>query len=79
MKNSAIESTPHVAAPLLLSAALFTAAGGYVHLREWVHTYRAIPASAPGSALVRIGFPVNAAASAVLALALVACAFHRFW
>jgi hypothetical protein len=63
----------------MLGAALFVAAGGFIHLREWLATYRHVPASAPGSALVRVGFPLNAAASAALAVALVICALwlHR--
>ena len=59
------------AAPLLIGAAAFTLAGGYVHLREWLDTYRDIPASVQGSALVRVGFPINAGASLLLAIALV--------
>ena len=64
----------------MLSAALFTAAGGYIHVREWLETYRHLPASVPGSAVVRIGFPINAAVSFALAAALVATAYraHRF-
>ena len=60
--------------PMLLAAAVFTAAGGYIHLREWLNTYRHLPASAPGAWVVRLGFPVNAAASLVLAVALVLAA-----
>ncbi|MDQ6927498.1 MAG: hypothetical protein M3159_02405 [Actinomycetota bacterium] len=56
--------------PLILIAALFVLAGGYVHLREWQDTYRALPAIVPGRDVVRIGFPINAAVSLVLALAL---------
>jgi hypothetical protein len=51
---------------------MFTAAGGYVHLREWLDTYRAVPADAPGAAVVRVGFPLNAAASFLVAVALLA-------
>ena len=65
------------AAPLLLAAALFVAAGGFVHLREWLDTYRQVPASAAGAAVVRIGFPINAAASLVIALALAFTAVRR--
>jgi hypothetical protein len=60
-----------VTTPLILIAALFVLAGGYVHLREWQDTYRFLPAIVPGRDVVRIGFPVNAALSLVLALALV--------
>jgi hypothetical protein len=60
--------------PMLLAAAAFTAAGGYIHLTEWLDTYRDTPSEAPGSWLVRIGFPVNAAVSAVAVVALVLAA-----
>lgn len=63
-----------LAAPLLLATALFTAAGGFIHLREWSETYRAVPASAPGAALVRVGFPINGALSLLVAGLLVWCA-----
>jgi hypothetical protein len=62
---------------MLLAAASFVAAGGFVHLREWLDTYREVPASAAGAAVVRVGFPLNAAASAVVAGALVFCAMRR--
>ncbi len=55
---------------------MFTAVGGYVHLREWLALYRKLPASIPGSAVVRVGFPLNAAISAVLAVMLVLCALR---
>lgn len=72
------DTSPHrYAAPLLLAAALFVAAGGFVHLREWLDTYRQVPASAAGAAVVRIGFPVNAAASLVTAVALAFIAARR--
>lgn len=64
-------------APLLLAAALFVSAGGFVHLREWLDTYRHVPASAVGAAVVRVGFPLNAAASVLLAVGLVFCAVRR--
>ena len=62
------------ASPLLVAAAVFTLAGGFVHLREWLDGYRDVPASAPGSFLVRVGFPVNVGVSLVVAAALVFCA-----
>lgn len=62
-------------APLIFSASALVAAAGFVHLREWLNTYRHIPASAPGAAVVRVGFPVNAAISAGLVLALLATIF----
>jgi phosphotransferase system glucose/maltose/N-acetylglucosamine-specific IIC component len=64
-------------APLLAIAALFVLAGGFVHLREWLEVYRDVPAQAPGSAVVRLGFPLNAAVSALIAVALAACAVRR--
>lgn len=64
-------------APLLVAAALFVAAGGYVHLREWLDTYRHVPAEASGSAVVRVGFPINAAVSALLTIALAYNAWRR--
>ena len=59
----------------MLIAAAFVAAGGYVHLREWLDTYRAVPAEAAGSFVVRIGFPVNVVISALVAVALVVTLF----
>ena len=53
-------------------AAAFALAGGWVHLREWLDGYRDVPASAPGSAVVRLGFPVSAALAVLLTLALLA-------
>lgn len=60
------------AAAVLLSAAVLILAGGYVHLREWLETYRDVPASVPGAAVVRVGFPVNAVVSLAIAVSLVA-------
>lgn len=64
-------------APLLLAAAAFVAAGGYVHAREWFETYRDVPSSVPGSEVVTVGFPVNVAISVVVVLALVVSALWR--
>ena len=47
--------------PLVAVAALFVLAGGFIHLREWLDTYRDLPAAVPGRAVVQIGFPINAA------------------
>ncbi len=63
-------------APLVVLAGAFVAAGGYVHLREWFETYRLVPSTAAGAAVVRMGFPVNAAASAVFAVLLGVSAFR---
>ncbi len=66
--------------PLLLAAAMFVTAGGFAHLREWFDTYRDVPAGAPGAAVVRVGFPVNAGLSLLVAVALVVTAFTlRRW
>lgn len=64
------------ARPLVLAATLYTLLGGYVHIHEWLKGYRNIPASVPGSWLVRLGFPLNAAASVLLAGALVLVAWR---
>ncbi|MEO6121104.1 MAG: hypothetical protein ABIP72_02950 [Acidimicrobiales bacterium] len=63
-----------------LAAAMFVAAGGFVHAREWLDTYRDTPADVPGAAFVRVGFPINAGLSVLLAAALVVTAFRfRRW
>lgn len=62
-------------APLVLAAAAFIAAGGYVHAREWLDTYRNVPADAAGAVVVRVGFPLNAGMSLLLAGALVVTLF----
>jgi len=74
MISSREPGTMRHTSPLVVAAAVFTLAGGFVHLREWLDGYRDVPASLPGSFVVRIGFPVNAAASVVLAAALTYCA-----
>lgn len=56
---------------------MYVAAGGFVHLREWSDTYRDVPASAPGALVVRIGFPLNAAASVLLVVALAVVVWRR--
>ena len=61
--------------PLVLASAALITAGGYIHLREWLETYRDVPSEAPGAFIVRIGFPLNAAVSLLLAIALVATVF----
>jgi hypothetical protein len=67
-------NTKATTVPLLVAAA-FVGAGGFIHLREWLNTYRDVPASVPGADVVRVGFPLNAALSAVIAVALVVAAF----
>lgn len=53
--------------PLVFLATMFIAAGGLIHLREWLETYRHVPVGAAGAAIVRVGFPLNAVASLLLA------------
>lgn len=61
---------------MLAMSALFVAAGGYVHLREWLDLYRHVPADSPGAAVVTVGFPVNAGVSLLFAGALALCAWR---
>lgn len=56
--------------PLVIAAAVFVAAGGYIHLTEWLDVYRDIPSQTPGSEVVTIGFPVNVAISVLAVVAL---------
>jgi hypothetical protein len=64
---------------LAAAAALLVLLGGYVHAREWLDTYRHVPGGVDGAFVVKVGFPVNAATSVVLAVALLACVvrWHR--
>lgn len=64
-------------APLVALAGLFVAAGGFIHLTEWLETYRDVPSSVPGSEVVTIGFPVNVATSVVAVAALVVALLWR--
>lgn len=57
---------------LLALAAVLVAAGGALHLNDWLRTYRGVPWEVPGAWVVRVGFPVNAAFSVVLGAGLVA-------
>lgn len=77
---SALAPTARHRAPLVLASAAFIVAGGYIHAREWLDTYRDVPAEAAGSVVVRVGFPVNAIVSLLVAAALVLTLFagHRF-
>ncbi len=50
--------TSRATTPLVLAAAAFTLANGWIHWREWVDTYRDLPSGLPGAWTVRIGFPV---------------------
>jgi len=69
--------TKRPVSPLLFAIAALVAAGGYVHLREWLGSYRTIPSAVPGAAVVKVGFPITAAISAVLAVFLIAMALRR--
>jgi hypothetical protein len=55
---------------LAFLASIFITAGGVIHLRLWLDLYRHLPASSPGASVVRVGFPINVAVSAVVAGAL---------
>ncbi len=70
---SAIESVRRVRPETLFLAlsSEFILAGGFIHLREWLDVYRRVPATAPGAAVVRVGLPLNTAASLVIVIALV--------
>lgn len=57
---------------LRVSAAALVLAGGYIHYRVWDQQYKDLPSQVPGRWVVRTGFPINAAASLLFALALIA-------
>lgn len=61
--------------PLLVIAAVFVVAGGFIHLRDWLDIYRSVPSSVTGAGVVRVGFPINVGVSALLAVALVVTIF----
>ena len=63
--------------PLAIASAAFVAAGGYVHLREWLDTYRNVPSSVPGAEVVTVGFPVTAGLSLVAVLVILGTAVLR--
>ena len=68
--------------PLVAASALFVAAGGVIHLTEWLDTYRDVPSNVPGSEVVTVGFPVNVAVSALAVAALGLAAWklpHLLW
>jgi hypothetical protein len=62
---------------LAVMSAMFIAAGGFIHLTEWLDLYRHVPANSPGADVVRLGFPHNAAASLVLAIAVLLVTWRR--
>ncbi len=53
-------------------------AGGFIHYRLWQQEYKALPSAVPGRWVTRTGFPINAATSLVLAVALIAVGFSLF-
>lgn len=69
--------TKHHVSPLIFAIAALVGAGGYVHLREWLGSYRSLPAAVPGAPVVKVGFPITAAISAVLAIVLIVMALRR--
>lgn len=60
--------------PLLTLSAVLMAAGGALHVRDWLRTYRAVPWEVPGAWVVRVGFPVNAAISLLFAALIILAA-----
>jgi hypothetical protein len=58
-------------------AAALVAAGGIAHLAIWDDRFRDLPSTIPGIDTVQKGFPVNAAVSLALAVALVALPRRR--
>lgn len=63
--------------PLVILSAVFVAAGGYVHLTEWLDVYRDLPSQTPGVEVVQVGFPVNVAVSVLAVVALGLAAWRR--
>ncbi|MDQ3931435.1 MAG: hypothetical protein M3252_01150, partial [Actinomycetota bacterium] len=63
--------------PFLTISALLMAGGGALHLGDWIRTYRALPWQVHGAWVVRVGLPVNAAISFLLAALLVVVATRR--
>ncbi|MGI8661889.1 MAG: hypothetical protein ACR2LQ_01590 [Acidimicrobiales bacterium] len=63
--------------PLRIAGAAFVAAGAYIHMNEWLDTYRHTPSDVPGSWVVRIGFLVDVAISVVAVAALLFTALRR--
>ena len=62
---------------MALMSSMFIAAGGFIHLTEWRDLYRHVPADSPGADVVRLGFPINTAASLVLVISLLLAIRHR--
>lgn len=57
--------------PLSALAAVLVAAGGIWHAVLWQDRYRDLPSQIPGVSVVKVGFPINAVASIVIAVLLV--------
>lgn len=65
---------------LFLSVALagvYIAAGGVIHLIEWLQVYRDVPSRVPGAFVVKQGMPLNFALS-ILGVGALAVAVVRF-
>lgn len=78
MRDTATHLQKRLTAPLTVLAAAFVATGGLIHLREWLDTYRHVPADAAGAAVVRVGFPVNTGLSILVASALLLVCTRRW-
>lgn len=63
---------------LRVSTAALVLAGGFIHYRLWQEEYKDLPAVVPGRWVARTGFPINAASSLLLAVALIAIGFSLF-
>lgn len=69
---------PHrtvVGTVLWLVAAVAVLVGGILHLQIWNKDYKDLPSVVPGGWVVKVGFPVNAAVSVVVAAVLAGVAF----
>jgi hypothetical protein len=60
-----------------LASAVGVLAGGLLHLKIWNSDYRMLPGGGviPGVWVVKVGFPINAGVSVLVAVALAVCAF----
>jgi len=63
---------------LRVSTAALVLAGGLIHYRLWQEQYKDLPAAVPGRWVTRTGFPINAASSLLIAMALIAIGFSLF-
>jgi hypothetical protein len=74
-RSLAAPISPPIGIALIVSA-VAVLAGGAIHAHEWLVLYRHVPALIPGSAVVRVGFPLNAAMSLVVGGAIVITTFR---